>query len=275
RGRLDITHYKRISREELKRMEELANKIVLENIPVRSTFMDRNEAEQKYGFKIYQGGVVPGNTLRIVEIEGVDVEACGGTHCESTLEVGYIKILRSERVQDGVERLIYTSGINTVREVTAMEDILLKSAEILGVPVEKLPKTVERFFKEWKKQKKIIEELEEKIGEYKRYMLMNKFEKIGKYQVLIEEVEGTPKELMTTADNLVGDNSIVILLNKDGYILCKCGKGVNVDMVSLLRTVGKGGGRKDLAQGKYLGDIEEIKKKLREEIKKITKQEDE
>ena len=269
KGRLDITHYKRISREELKKIEELANKIVLENIPVRSTFMDRNEAEQKYGFRIYQGGVVPGNTLRIVEIENVDVEACGGTHCESTLEVGYIKILRSERVQDGVERLVYTSGINTVREVSTMEDILLKSSEILGVPVEKLPKTVERFFKEWKKQKKIIEELEEKIGEYKRYMLMNKFKKMGRYQVLIEEVEGTPKELMTTADNLVGKNSIVILLNRDGYILCKCGKDVDIDMVDLLRVVGKGGGRKNLAQGKYLGNIEEVKKKLEREIEKM------
>ncbi|MBW9223573.1 alanine--tRNA ligase [Methanothermococcus sp. SCGC AD-155-E23] len=271
KSRLDITHYKRISREEIKRMEELANKIVLDNIPVKTTFMDRMEAEQRYGFRIYQGGVVPGNKLRIVEIEGVDVEACGGTHCESTLEVGYIKILRSERVQDGVERLVYTSGINAVKEVSAMEDILLQSCEILGVPVERLPKTVERFFKEWKKQRKVIEELEEKIGEYKKYMLMNKFRKLGDYQVLIEEMEGTPKELMTTADNLVGDNTIVVLLNRDGYILCKCGKNVNIDMVSLLRTVGKGGGRRDMAQGKFLGDIEEVKEKLKKEIEKLCK----
>ncbi|HIP90921.1 MAG TPA: alanine--tRNA ligase [Methanothermococcus okinawensis] len=273
RGRLDITHYKRISREEIKRIEELANRIVLENKVVRSIFMERNEAEQRYGFRIYQGGVVPGNILRIVEIEDVDVEACGGTHCENTSEVGYIKILRSERVQDGVERLVYTSGINTVKEVSAMEDILLKSAEILGVPVERLPETVERFFKEWKKQKKTIEELEKRIGEYKRYMLLNRFKRVGDYQVLIEEIEGTPKELMTTADYLVGDNSIVILLNREGYILCRCGKNVDIDMVHLLRVVGKGGGRKDLAQGKYLGDVEEVKEKLLEEIERLAKKE--
>jgi len=87
--------------------------------------------------------------------------------------------------------------------------------------------------------------------------------------VLIEEVEGTAKELKTTADNLVGDNIIVILLNKDGYILCKCGKGVDIDMVNLLRVVGKGGGRKDLAQGKYLGDVGEVKERLKREIEKV------
>ncbi|MBW9222372.1 alanine--tRNA ligase [Methanothermococcus sp. SCGC AD-155-C09] len=264
KARLDITHYKRISREELKKIEELANKIVLEGIPIKSTFMDRNEAEQKYGFKIYQGGVVPGNILRIVDIEGIDVEACGGTHCENTSEVGYIKILKTERIQDGVERLEYSSGLNSVREVSSMEDILLASSEILGVPIENLPKTVKRFFNEWKEQKKTIEELQRKIGEYKKYQISNNFEKVGKYNLLVEKIEGNPKELMAIADNLAKDNSIVVLLNSDGYILCKRGDALDIDMGNLLRKIGKGGGKNNMAQGKCTEDIDTIKKKLKE-----------
>jgi alanyl-tRNA synthetase/misacylated tRNA(Ala) deacylase len=268
KARLDITHYKRITREEIKEIEKIANEIVLNNVPVRSIFMNRNEAEQKYGFRIYQGGVVPGNVLRIINIEGVDVEACGGTHCQNTSEVGYIKILRTERIQDGVERLEYTSGINSVKEVSAMEDILLNSSEILGVPVENLPKTVKRFFEEWKEQKKTIEELQKKIGEYKKYELANKFEKIGNYDVLVEQVEGNPKELMSIADNLVKEGSIVVLLNDNGYILCKRGTGVDVSMGDFLRKIAKGGGKDDLAQGKCLDDVEHLRNKIFNEFNK-------
>ncbi|AEH07130.1 alanine--tRNA ligase [Methanothermococcus okinawensis] len=267
KARLDITHYKRISRDEIKEIERIANEIVLNNIPVKSTFMSRNEAEQKYGFRIYQGGVVPGNVLRIINIEGIDVEACGGTHCENTGEVGYIKILKTERIQDGVERLEYTSGINSVMEVSAMEDILINSSEILGVPIENLPKTVKRFFEEWKEQKKIIEELQKKIGEYKKYELANKFEKVGNYDILVEQVEGNPKELMSIADNLIKEGSIVVLLNNNGYILCKKGEGVDISMGELLRKIAKGGGKDNLAQGKCLDDLKTLKNKVFEELK--------
>ncbi|EHP88581.1 alanyl-tRNA synthetase [Methanotorris formicicus Mc-S-70] len=267
KARLDITHYERISREELKEIERIANEIVLKGIPIKSTFMNRNEAEQKYGFRIYQGGVVPGNVLRIVEIEGVDIEACGGTHCENTSEVGFIKILRTERIQDGVERIEYTSGINSVEEIQKMEDTLIESSEILGIPPEMLPKTVKRFFDEWKEQRKIIEELQKKIGELKKYELMNKFEEVGNYKVLVEKVEGNPKEMLNIADNLAVDNAIVVLLNDNGNILCKRGENVNMDMVELIRYVAKGGGREHLAQGKYGDEFETIKNKVIEFVK--------
>lgn len=268
KARLDITHYRRITREELKEIEKIANQIVLDAIPVKSTVMGRNEAEQKYGFKIYQGGVVPGNVLRILDIEGVDVEACGGTHCENTSEVGYIKILKTERIQDGVERLEYTSGINSVNEVSQLEDILLNASSVVGVPYENLPKTVNRFFEEWKEQKKIIEELHKKIGELEKGNLNDKFEKVGKYDLLVEKVEGAPKELMSIADNLVNenDNSIVVLLNNGGYILCKCGEKVEIKMGELLRKIAKGGGKDKMAQGKCADDIETLKNKVVNEL---------
>ncbi|ADC69028.1 alanyl-tRNA synthetase [Methanocaldococcus sp. FS406-22] len=272
KARLDITHYKRISREELKEIERVANEIVLNNYNVKSVFMDRNEAEEKFGFRIYQGGVVPGNILRIVIIEDengniVDVEACGGTHCQNTGEVGFIKIIKTERVQDGVERLIYSSGLSALKAVQEMEDTLEESAEILRCPTEELPKVIKRFFEEWKEQRKKIEELEKKIGELKKFELMNKFETIGNYKVLVEKVEANPKEMLNIADNLANENAIVVLLNDKDNILCKRGESVDINMAELIRYIAKGGGREHLAQGKYEGDVEEIKKKVIEFIK--------
>ncbi|MFH1055930.1 MAG: alanine--tRNA ligase, partial [Candidatus Altiarchaeota archaeon] len=95
-SRLDITHYKGVSEDELGRIQDKTNAIVKEAHPVEITWMKRNEAEEKYGMRLYQGGAVPGVELRIVNIVGVDVEACGGTHLTNTSEAGHIKMLSAK-----------------------------------------------------------------------------------------------------------------------------------------------------------------------------------
>ena len=109
-ARLDITHHSSLSAQEVQSIEDAANKIVAKNLPVTIQNYDRGTAEQKYGFRIYQGGVVPVKSVRIVSIEDFDVEACGGTHVQKTKDVDLIKITRTKRIQDGVVRLEFVSG---------------------------------------------------------------------------------------------------------------------------------------------------------------------
>ena len=77
-------------------IENFANRIINGCTPIHKGFMDKAEAEREHGFKLYQGGVVQGNSLRVVDIEGIDTEACCGTHCDSTAEVGWIKLIKIE-----------------------------------------------------------------------------------------------------------------------------------------------------------------------------------
>lgn len=129
---LEITHFKHLSRDELLKIERLANDAVRRNLPVVVRWLDRGEAEKRYGFGIYQGGVAPVRTLRIVEVEGFDAQACGGTHCRSTGEVGLIKVLGSERVQDGVERMNFLAGEKALEYVEREEDSLMEVSSILS-----------------------------------------------------------------------------------------------------------------------------------------------
>ncbi|MFQ6054137.1 MAG: DHHA1 domain-containing protein, partial [Candidatus Bathyarchaeia archaeon] len=138
RSRLDISHYRRLSREQVEAIEDLANRVVVEGRPVTCRWMPRNEADAQYGFRLYQGGAVPGKEIRVVEVEGWDVEACGGTHLRNTSEAGLVKILTTERVQDGVERLIFAVGPYALAEVQKRERALLEVAEVLGAPLEKV-----------------------------------------------------------------------------------------------------------------------------------------
>lgn len=109
RSRLDISHFEKITAEQLREIESVANRVIEECRPIRAYFEERNKAEQKFGMRLYQGGVVYGPTIRVVEVDGWDVEACGGMHCSNTGEIGFLKIIRAERIQDGVERIEFAS----------------------------------------------------------------------------------------------------------------------------------------------------------------------
>ena len=121
-ARLDITHHSSLTDKQVQDIEDTANKIVAKNMTVSIENYDRGTAEQKYGFKIYQGGVVPVKSVRIVSIEDFDVEACGGTHVKKTKEVDLIKITKTKRIQDGVVRLEFVSG-PTAREYVKQQEI--------------------------------------------------------------------------------------------------------------------------------------------------------
>jgi len=151
KARLDITHYENITQEQLTQIEDLANKIVKENIPVYKSFMKRGAAESMYGFRIYQGGAVPGRVLRIVEIVGFDVEACGGTHLDITGDVGQIRILKSTKIQDGVVRIEFTAGLaaeNFLKNNETSVDVL---AGILGCNIKQVPSRTQELFNKWKR----------------------------------------------------------------------------------------------------------------------------
>jgi alanyl-tRNA synthetase len=151
KARLDITHYENLTAEQVQQIEDLANNIIKENLPIYKSFMKRNVAEARYGFRLYQGGAVPGKELRIVEIVGFDVEACGGTHLDITGDVGQIRILKTSKIQDGIVRLEYTAGLAAEKTIELNEGSLEDIAKILGCSIKQIPGRIEELFDKWKK----------------------------------------------------------------------------------------------------------------------------
>ncbi len=139
-GRLDITHFAKLTDEEVRKIEDVANDVVMKNYPVKISWLPRKEAEAKYGFRLFQGGVVPSRTLRIVNINDWDIQACGGTHTDTTGQVGFIKIMRTERIQDGVERLVFVAGYPAVDYIQSMDSTIEQASSVLGVQRENVVK---------------------------------------------------------------------------------------------------------------------------------------
>ncbi|MEE9379329.1 MAG: alanine--tRNA ligase [Candidatus Lokiarchaeia archaeon] len=153
---LDITHYEQIPKDKIVEIEKKANKIVKKGIDLNLSFIPRSEAEKKYGMTIYQGGAVPGKNLRIVEIPGVDVEACGGTHLNNTSEAGYIHIKKSQKIQDGIVRLTFVAGDATNKLKEKHKKILEELKDILRVERKQLVGRVEEVIEKWKNINKAL-----------------------------------------------------------------------------------------------------------------------
>jgi alanyl-tRNA synthetase len=259
RARIDIAHFKRISDAERKEIELLANQLVMENLEIQTGFVDRTEAERKYGSRIYQGGVPVGEKIRIVRIgDSVDVQACAGTHLSKTGECGPIKILRIERIQDGIERLEYAAGEAAIEAIQAQEELIKQSAAVVKVPPEKLPSVVNRFFEEWKHLKKENEQLRDEIANLEPERLRRQAQRIGDVNVIVAVVpEPTPKELRNISSKLVEQGNITALLSgSSGRFICEVPADLSDRMNAneWLQHVsqkygGKGGGTATLAQG--------------------------
>ncbi len=161
KGRLDVTHFDPLSDTEIIEIERVANQIVNEKRDIRKYIIPRVEAEARFGFRIYQGGAVPGTLLRIVEIEGFDVEACGGTHLNNTSEEEVIKIIGSTKIQDGVVRIEYCAGKVAKALIEEKHKIINDVLDILNCKREHLISRVEELFSKWKKAKKALKSSKE------------------------------------------------------------------------------------------------------------------
>jgi len=99
---------------------------------------------------------VPGKKLRIVDIKGIDIEACGGTHLDNTSEVGEIKLMKSTKIQDGIVRLVFTAGHAAEKFKDEKSSIEEEISQILGVDKKNVPARAQELFEKWKKARKAV-----------------------------------------------------------------------------------------------------------------------
>src|SRR3989338_985136 len=160
KARLDITHYDNLTEQEIEKIEEKANEIMLKNYSVKIEWLPRVEAEKRYGFGIYQGGAAPNKNIRVVSIgKDIDVEACGGTHVEKTKDIGFILILRTKRIQDGIVRLEYCSGDVAEKYLKEKSDILKEAADLLKTSEDNVAHNALELFEKWKERKKELKKM--------------------------------------------------------------------------------------------------------------------
>ncbi len=275
KARLDVTHHKLPTREEITLIEKLANEVIEEGLPVRSVYISRNEAESKYGFRIYQGGVPEDPVLRIVEIPGWDVEACFGTHLANTSEVGGIKIINVEKIQDGVIRFEYVAGTRISEYAARLEKQLYELSCMLNTSPSEIKLRLKSFIQDYN-------DLRETVSRYRRKMIQIYVDKIMKeskivngirYYILIDEFKDSVmlRDLILRVIKHIPNILLITLRDMDGRSLVEVSASSelsrSIDLRKLLSIVQtklkvKGGGKRDHIIFRAEEDLRKVLEKI-------------
>lgn len=248
KAHLDITHYEKLTEEQFKQIQDLSNKIIRKGIQTKKLIMPRKIAEREYGFKIYQGGAVPQENLRILVIGDFNVEACGGLHLDNTKDIEEIYIFNTKRIQDGVIRLEFVAG----------KDLVEKTKKRIDEEKRKI--------KEYEKRKKrIIIESKARIAKYKK-------EKTPEENIIYRDTEDM-KELEVIGQKAVKkDPSRYMILIGNGIVFGirgnKCKKNIKPIVKEIAEIMGgSAGGFKNEFKGG--GPLKNKGKEAYEKFKKL------
>jgi alanyl-tRNA synthetase len=249
-ARFDFAHYKPISEDEIKKIEDQAMVFIRQAVPVEKKVMKRNDAEREFGFRLYQGGVPPGNLIRVLHIPRIDVEACGGTHLNNTSEVEKVRILKAERIQDGVNRIVFVAGkvadlyqqeelalyqrlvtlltpIYAIQHNENIPEQLRVSAKLFSVSPDLLEKTLHRFLLDTSKKgvtsvPSLVDACEHLFSEWKNAQKQKKTVASDTLEELRQEayvIQGTTLKVITGVTETDAIAIAGALISEPGYIV--------------------------------------------------------
>jgi alanyl-tRNA synthetase len=173
-----------------------------------------------------------------------------------------IKIAKTERIQDGVERLIFAAGVPAIRLIQEREGILHKTAEVLGTPIEKVEEATRAAVSGWKESRKQIDQLKQELAKYEAKQIITHAKAIGEIKLvkqLMKNVE--PDRMIKLAAELIkADSKLVVVFcsaNETARVVVMAGAdGVKAGIHSgelanaLAKMLGGGGsGKPNFGQG--------------------------
>ena len=241
-----------IAPETWEAVEALANQIVLEDRPVRAWFPT---PEELVALNLRKLPEVDGK-VRIVDVGGFDITACGGTHVARTGEIGIIKVVKAER-RGETTRLEFKCGERALRDFQAKNEVINRLMAALTVGYWELPETVARLQEQNRALQSELRAAREQLAVYEAASLLASASSHGAYRLVARAFARSADEVRSLAQALVAESGVVALLGAAGekaQLIFARSADVALDVLPLLKKAleqlgGRGGGRPNMAQG--------------------------
>ena len=257
--RFDFSHFESISREVLDEIEEEVNDIILANIPVIIGYENIQTAKDRGAMALFSDKY--GDIVRVVEIPGFSIELCGGTHVESTGEIGLFNIESESGISSGVRRIVATTGHKSLEYVNSLEEKFSVIFTLLKTDENNVVEILKKYISEAKEAYKEKEQLQNKLLKLEMETIFDDIEEISGIKVLIKDFTEKSiddlKEIVDRGKEKMGSG--IIILGSDTEEKAVFVAGVTKDLTGrikagdIVRTAaqiagGNGGGRPDFAQ---------------------------
>ncbi|MDE6405160.1 MAG: alanine--tRNA ligase, partial [Lachnospiraceae bacterium] len=220
RTRFDFSHSAAMTAEELKKVEQIVNEKIAENLPVVTKEMTIEEAKQSGAMALF--GEKYGETVRVVEMGAFSKELCGGTHVKSTGTIGSFKILSESGVAAGVRRIEAVTGSNVTAYYQKLEEQLNAAAKALKTNPVNLVERCEHLMAEMKALQSENESLKSKAARDALGDVMNQVQEVNGVQLLASRVSGVDmnglRELGDQLKEKLGEGVVVLLSEKEGKV---------------------------------------------------------
>jgi alanyl-tRNA synthetase len=252
-----------VSAEAVAAAEGEANRVVWEDRPVGIRFVsDTEAAELPLRKEPGRGG-----TLRVIDVEGYDMSACGGTHVSRTGSIGLIAVLSAERLRGGA-RIEFVCGTRALGSLRTFRDAVAGCIRHVSVSPGELPVAIERLQAENKEHRKAVKDLIERLAGYEATALASDADEVGGIRRVVQALDGrdqnTLRNMALAICGRPGFQAALFTTTPPYTAVLARSKDAGGDCAAALKALmaafgGRGGGKPELAQGGGLnGDLPQI-----------------
>ena len=282
RLRFDLTHFEKISKEELEKIEKMVNRKIMANLPVTPVELSLDDARNEGAMMLF--GEKYDEHVRMIKIDDYSKELCGGTHLRMTGEMGSFRIVSEASVASGVRRIEAITGDYAYEHAMKEKEIIESLKERLNVIPDELVARVESMITEKKNLEKEIQSMKKEEAQDDILNMVDHARSLNGMKIVLSEIKISDIESLKTTGDILRNNLksgvgvLATVINGKVNFLCvvtddliKDKKFHAGDIVKKVAAIagGSGGGRPHLAlagardAGKIAKALEEAEKIIR------------
>ncbi|MGA7932202.1 MAG: alanine--tRNA ligase [Kovacikia sp.] len=248
RLRFDFHCPRPLTPEEVQQIEDQVNTWIAEAHAAQTSTLPLAEAKAKGAIAMF--GEKYGSEVRVLDVPGVSMELCGGTHVNNTAEIGLFKIVSEAGVAAGIRRIEAVAGPAVLEYLNLRDGIVRDLSDRFKVKPEEIPDRITALQNELKTTQKQLETLKGQLALAKANELLSQAQSAGNFQILVAQLQGVdPTSLMTAAEQLQQK------LKQGAVVL---GSVPEEGKVSLVAAFSPEVNQKGLQAGKFIGAIAKL-----------------
>lgn len=250
RLRFDFNCPRAVSAKELQRVEDLINKWIDDGYDTVVSNMTLDEAKEAGAVAMF-GEKYDASEVRVVDVPGVSMELCGGTHVANTADIGLFKIISESGPSSGVRRIEALCGSAVMPYLSVRDAAVKQLSTTLKARPEELPSRVATLQEELKAKSKELDQALAGLAVAKALTLTEQAETVGEFSFVVSKMEGniSSDSLKAATESLSeksGPSSVILLASE------------NSGKVSFVAAVGKSAQKKGVMAGKLVGSVAKL-----------------